>query len=104
MIPKNIAKEHIITAIEHVDKHGVDPSSLPRYYELIYNDKSYPPKYIIALANKFANGKLLNSDEFGGGRETNRFLENLGFKIKVSTLKIGRVILDLIDLLFKVLN
>ena len=40
-----------------------------------------PPKYIVALANEFTNGYFLDSDEFGGGVETNNFLRGLGFEI-----------------------
>jgi hypothetical protein len=42
----------------------------------------YPPKYVIAIANKFANGKVLDSGLFNGGDETNRYLCSLGFTIK----------------------
>ena len=33
------------------------------------------------MANKFANGALLSSDLFGGGEETNDFLQKMGFTV-----------------------
>jgi hypothetical protein len=48
---------------------------------LEYEGKYYPPKYIISLANKYANDRELDSSEFSGGKETNSFLRALGFKI-----------------------
>ncbi len=36
---------------------------------------------MLSLANRYANGNYLNPSEFGGGREANNFLKNLGFII-----------------------
>jgi hypothetical protein len=36
-------------------------------YDLEYNKKLYPHKYIISLANKYANGKELDNSQFTGG-------------------------------------
>ena len=48
---------------------------------LEHDGKYFPPKYVISLANKYANGKELDPSEFSGGRESNSFLERLGFDI-----------------------
>ena len=81
MIPKNITREHILKAIEEVDRNGYPEGRGSKKFVLEHNQKHYPPKYIISLANKFANGVELDSEDFGGGKETNEFLEKLGFKI-----------------------
>ena len=81
MIPKNIKREHIIKAIEGIKRYGTPERRNSRKFLLEFDGKLYPPKYVVALANKYANGKELSSEEFGGGRETNDFLINLGFKI-----------------------
>lgn len=81
MIPNNIKKEHIIKAIEESEKFGVPKGRSSRKFLLEYNGKHYPPKYIISLANKYANSKELDSSEFSGGDETNNFLRTLGFTI-----------------------
>jgi hypothetical protein len=80
MIPPNIERKHIIEAILEIDRRkGTRPS---RKFDLIYNGNSYPPKYVLSLANKYANGEELRSSKFNGGKQTNRFLEARGFTIK----------------------
>lgn len=82
MIPKNIKKEHILKAIDEVEKIGVTGSRISKKFRLEYNGRHYPPKYVISLANKYANGKELDSSEFSGGRESNDFLKYFGFNIR----------------------
>ena len=82
MIPKNIKKIHIEMAIEEVNLKGVPPKRESKTYLLMHKGLAYPPKYIIALANTYANGKPLDSESFSGGKETNQFLISLGFSIK----------------------
>lgn len=87
MIPKNINREHIIKAIEEIEKVGIPDDRISKKFLLEYNGKYYPPKYTISLANKYANGKELDPQEFSGGTETNDFLKDLGFNIvKVSEI------------------
>lgn len=87
MIPKNIKKEHIIRAIERIKKFGIPEGRNSKKFFLEYNNEYYPPKYIISLANKYANGKELRPEEFSGGAETNDFLRRLGFTIVKSSNK-----------------
>jgi hypothetical protein len=47
---------------------------------LKYNGKYYLPKYIISIANKYANGRELRTSEFSGGSESISFLRALGFE------------------------
>jgi hypothetical protein len=82
MIPPNIRREHILLAIQEIDIHGVLPSRASSKYNLRFDGKTYPPKYVISLANKFANGKELNPQEFSGGQETNGFLKQRGFQVE----------------------
>jgi len=86
MIPKNIGREHVIRAIEKIKKSGIPKGRRSRKFLLEFKGDLYPPKYIISLANKYANGVELDSSTFSGGKETNDFLRALGFRIvKVST-------------------
>ena len=82
MIPENIKAEDILRAIEEAERLGIiPPGRNSEKYGLEYNGKLYPPKYIISLANKYANGKELDHSEFGGGKESNNFLRSLGFNV-----------------------
>ncbi|GIP52922.1 HNH endonuclease [Paenibacillus vini] len=79
-IPKNIRREHILEAIMYIDEHGVPHKRESTKYDLLYNNKRYPPKYVIARANVCANGEELY--EFSGGDQTNDVLKNLGFDVR----------------------
>lgn len=81
MIPKNIHQEHILKAIEEGKKTGIPKRRGSKKFLVEFNGVYYPPKYIISLANKYANGEELNPSEFSGGRESNDFLRALGFQI-----------------------
>ena len=50
-------------------------------FTLFFKGKSFPPKYVISIANKYTNGFELNPATFSGGRESNDFLSNLGFEV-----------------------
>ncbi|HAW49556.1 TPA: hypothetical protein DCX16_01195 [bacterium] len=81
MIPKNIKKGHILKAIDEIEKTGVPKGRTSKKFLLEYNGRHYPPKYVISLANKYANGKELYPSEFSGGKESNDFIMALGFNI-----------------------
>ena len=83
-LPDNITREDILNAIRSVDRDGIDPQARSSTYDLIYKGKRYPPKYVLAQANKYANKKELDRSTFGGGEDTQTFsiLRNLGFVIE----------------------
>jgi len=87
MIPKNIKREHIIKAIDEIKKVGIPAGRSSKKFLLEYNGKFYPPKYTVSLANKYANGKKLDPQDFSGGTETNDFLKDLGFSIVEASSK-----------------
>lgn len=81
MIPSNIKREHIIEAIQNIEKYGVPKGRESRRFQLLSNGKLFPPKYVVSIANKYANGVELDPCKFSGGKETNSFLESRGFKV-----------------------
>jgi len=88
MIPKNINRDYIFNAIRKINRDGIPKSRKSKKFQLLYNGKYYPPKYVISLANEYANGRELDPSEFGGGQEVNNFLRKLGFNIvSASSLK-----------------
>lgn len=80
-IPKNINAEHILKAIQKIDSDGVPERRESTRFNLSYKGKRYPPKYVISIANIYANGEEYSPSLFSGGDETNKFLINLGFRI-----------------------
>jgi hypothetical protein len=83
-IPENISREHVLKALKEIDINGVPKKHDARNTFLIYAGKRYPPKYVISLTNKYANGEFLT------GFTTNEavgYLKKLGFKIEKITLR-----------------
>lgn len=80
-IPKNINKEHILKAIQKINNDGVPEKRESTRYTLHYEGVNYPPKYVISIANVFANGSVYSPSLFSGGVETNNFLSRIGFNI-----------------------
>lgn len=80
--PNNIVKEHILNAVQKIenDHMSLIPSTK---YEVIINEKRYPPKEILRYAHEEYNGEKIW--EYKGGRGTNRVLEKLGFEIVTKT-------------------
>jgi len=81
MIPKNLTEEDIFRAIQEIDGNGIPLNRHSTEWDVLYDGKHYPPKYLISIANKFANGEELQPQEFSGGSEANQFLMSLGFEI-----------------------
>ena len=82
MIPDNINKDYILKAIDEIKKANAIPSGRESTkYDLVFEENRYPPKYVVSLANKYANGEELDSSTFSGGDETNGFLRDRGFEI-----------------------
>ena len=83
MIPQNITKENVLQAIKEIDSQEKIPFNQECInYDLFYNGKRYPPKYVISIANKYANGYELKSTKFNA-IEAKTFLPKLGFEIKL---------------------
>lgn len=75
--PKKIKKEHVLRAIDRIDAgEEVLPSTL---YDVVYNDRRYPPKEVMRLAQQEAGGPPVW--RIPGGDPTNSFLRALGFSV-----------------------
>ncbi len=81
MIPDNITKEHILSAIAEIKREGVPDSRKSYTHYLKYEGEEYPPKYVLSIANKFANGVELNPSEFSAGNQTNAFYNRIGLQV-----------------------
>ena len=83
MIPDNIHKEHILLAIKEIDKQGIRPGRQSSTYDIKYNGNLYPPKLVVSIANRYANGEELDHNTFNGGHGTPAFtlLEKNNFEI-----------------------
>jgi hypothetical protein len=81
--------DHVERAIEEYDRlgeqqffidHGFAPATT---YELIWEERRYPPKAILGTAYEFATGQRLASADFEGGKSgAVKVLGNLGFTVQ----------------------
>jgi hypothetical protein len=61
-------------------EHGFAPTTT---YELIWDERRYPPKAILGTAYEFATGRRLGSGDFEGGKTgAVRVLGELGFTVR----------------------
>jgi hypothetical protein len=61
-------------------EHGYGPTTT---YDLVWNERLYPPKAILGTAYEFATGARLASADFEGGKSgAVRLLGKLGFTVE----------------------
>lgn len=85
-IPK-ITEQNVIDALRYIDNNGVPFHNQSMKYMLVTEDgKKYPPKYVIAVAAKIANGEEISTDKFNTV-EANNYLQGLGFTIEIKQEK-----------------
>jgi len=70
----NVTRTEVVRAIEEYDRlgpeaffaaHGFAPTTT---YDLVWDDRRYPPKAILGTAYEFATGQRLASSDFEGGK------------------------------------
>ena len=61
-------------------EHGFAPTTT---YELVWDERRYPPKAILGTAYEFATGRRLQSGDFEGGKTgAVKVLGKLGFNVR----------------------
>ncbi|NMO55522.1 hypothetical protein HH310_30600 [Actinoplanes sp. TBRC 11911] len=84
-----VARENVMNAIAEYDRlgpdqffaeHGFAPTTT---YELLVNERTYPPKAVLGVAYELATGQRLASGDFEGGKAgAVRVLGALGFTVR----------------------
>src|SRR5258705_473259 len=84
-----VAHADVLRAIHEYDQlgperffseHGFAPTTT---YDLVWDERRYPPKAILGTAYEFAVGQRLASGDFEGGKSgAVKILEKLGFTIQ----------------------
>lgn len=85
----DVTRAEVLRALQEYDRlgpdaffseHGFAPTTT---YDLVWEERRYPPKAILGTAYEFATGRRLASGDFEGGRAgAVRVLGNLGFTIR----------------------
>jgi 5-methylcytosine-specific restriction enzyme A len=81
MIPKNITREHILKAMAEIDINGVPSHRHSTRWSVLHEGRAYPPKYVVSLANRYANGVELPAIQFDAG-DARYFLKRRGFEME----------------------
>ena len=84
-----VSRDDVMRAIQEYDRlgpdrffaqHGFAPTTT---YELVLDDRSYPPKALLGTAYEFATGRRLAAGDFEGGKAgAVRVLGKLGFTVQ----------------------
>jgi hypothetical protein len=84
-----VTRDDVVRAMQEYDRlgpkgffgeHGFAPTTT---YELIWDERPYPPKAILGTAYEFATGRRLTSGDFEGGKTgAVRVLGELGFTVQ----------------------
>jgi len=85
----NVAHTDVVRAIQEYDRlgperffstHGFAPTTT---YDLVWEERRYPPNGILGTAYELATGERLASEDFEGGKSgAVKVLEKLGFTIE----------------------
>jgi hypothetical protein len=85
----SVTRDYVLQAIKEYDRsgperffseHGYAPTTT---YELVWEERRYPPKAILGTAYEFATGQRLASSDFEGGMTgAVRVLGQLGFTVQ----------------------
>ena len=83
-IPKEISKEHVLAALKYIDKNDVPNVNKSYRYDLVVTKdgkrKTYPPKYVIAVARHLAIGGIITTNGFNAIEAKNK-LRHLEFDV-----------------------
>jgi hypothetical protein len=84
-----VTRSDVLRAIHDYDRlgpeqfftqHGFAPTTT---YELVLDERRYPPKAVLGAAYEFATGQQLRSGDFEGGKTgAVRILGKLGFTVE----------------------
>ena len=82
-IPK-LERQHIISALKHIDENGVPTNYNSKKHDLVYEGKKYPPEYVVAVADHLANGTDISTsvNSFTSDDAKNYLTKRLDFTIE----------------------
>lgn len=89
MIPSALTPQSIQRAIEQIEPEDVPKKRRSIHYDLLVDDKPYPPKYVIYVATQIATGATPKPRAFNAVEAINYFI-NRGYRIVDRRLKDGQ--------------
>ncbi|MGN6176326.1 MAG: hypothetical protein ACTHPS_25765 [Streptosporangiaceae bacterium] len=91
MVWDQVTRDDVLRAMQEYDRLGPERFfsehgfARTTTYELVWDERRYPPKAILGTAYEFATGERLASGDFEGGKTgAVKVLGKLGFTIQAS--------------------
>ena len=85
MVCPKVTEQEIVDAVKYIDDNGVPSVNKSKGYDLVINGKKYPPKYVIAIADYLAGGRVSPTTEDFNTTQARRYLIKKGFEIQKKT-------------------
>ena len=82
-IPDGLSKEHIVAALNRIDRSGYHPHGDSTHYVVLHNGNTYPPLAVLAFAlEAMGFTERIEAGELAGGKSESSFrvLKDLGFE------------------------
>lgn len=80
MVFSNLTEENINQAIQFIEKNKVPPGYKSKTADLVVDGKPYPPKYVLVVAQKIADGSVIDVKDFHT-KDAVSFLQEKGYNI-----------------------
>ena len=82
-LPDGISRDHLLAAIRQFDDGVAHRFADSTGYDVLFEERRYPPKAIVGLAARLLTGEDLGPEDFSGGRGSKCFgvLQRCGFEI-----------------------
>lgn len=76
-----VTQEYILDACKYIDEHGVPDRNRSTRWLLFHDGKTYPPKYVVAVAWHLQTGEEIDTNKYDAV-DARSYLKKLGFKIQ----------------------
>jgi hypothetical protein len=81
-IPVSILRQHVLEAIEEIERNGVPRLRQPSKFDLVFREKRFPLAHVLSIASRLATGIELSTEDSSGEDAARDSLGNLGFEIQ----------------------
>ena len=83
-LPETIGREVLLRAIDRINANGFAPHHVSHTYDLVHENRKYPPVAVVAFAYEENSGKPIAPGAIRGGKNTQAFriLEDAGFTVR----------------------
>jgi len=105
-IPEGITKQDVLKALHDIDNDVKHKFAASTKYDLVHNNRRYPPKAVVGLAARRILGADLGPSDFTGGEGSRcfRVLRGLGFRIELKDETLFQPTADYDELVYRTMQ